>query len=346
MKNKKKVSVVIIARNEEENIERCLNSVLKSIENFESKEIIIVDSFSEDRTLEIIKDVIKEKGEASWIKILELKKFYRKEDYYFGNASASRNFGFKNSSGEYVQFLDGDMTLDEKWLTRAVSFLERKENIEKKIVAVSGLITQNKTKDYYLKKFGENLENFTRTKTPREIKTLFGAFIIKAEILREVGLFNPNIKMVEEGELSDRLTSLSYRIFLLPYPMACHFVEEEPQGLMKNLKKRFMFSFSEGQVFRASLFRKKFFYRTKMYISHIISTLFFLLILSLLLFLNFSSFFFFFLFLCIVLNIGVLVLKEKNYKSATFFFLSYLFSWIFFIIGFIFGIKGGEKNER
>ena len=53
MNNMKKVSVVIIARNEEENIGRCIKSVLK--QNYKDLEIIVVNDVSTDKTAEIAK---------------------------------------------------------------------------------------------------------------------------------------------------------------------------------------------------------------------------------------------------------------------------------------------------
>ena len=49
-----KVSIVIKALNEEESIERCIKSALKSIKGI-SGEIILVDSISTDKTIEISK---------------------------------------------------------------------------------------------------------------------------------------------------------------------------------------------------------------------------------------------------------------------------------------------------
>ena len=53
-----KVSVVIPARNEQENIENCLNDIVKQDFPKELFEIIVVDDNSTDSTVEIIEELI------------------------------------------------------------------------------------------------------------------------------------------------------------------------------------------------------------------------------------------------------------------------------------------------
>ena len=50
MNNSKLISVIVLTYNEEKHIARCINS-LKGI----CKEILVIDSFSKDRTVEIAK---------------------------------------------------------------------------------------------------------------------------------------------------------------------------------------------------------------------------------------------------------------------------------------------------
>jgi len=81
-----KISAGIITKNEEKNIERCLNSVKFC------DEIVVIDDFSTDKTVEVAK-----KFGASVIQ--------RKLD---GNFASQRNFCFEQCSGEWVIFLDAD----------------------------------------------------------------------------------------------------------------------------------------------------------------------------------------------------------------------------------------------
>lgn len=87
------VSIVILAKNEENNILDCLESVK------EAGEIIVVDDYSEDRTLEIARKF------GDKVKIFQHK--------LNGDFSAQRNFGLSKATCEWVLFVDADERVTE-----------------------------------------------------------------------------------------------------------------------------------------------------------------------------------------------------------------------------------------
>src|SRR3989339_241301 len=89
-----KLSAVVLIRNEEKNIERCLESLTFC------NEVIIVDDFSTDGTLEKIRNSKFEIRNKSKIKI-----FKRKLN---GDFAGQRNFGMSKASNEWVLFVDAD----------------------------------------------------------------------------------------------------------------------------------------------------------------------------------------------------------------------------------------------
>jgi glycosyltransferase involved in cell wall biosynthesis len=101
-----KLSVVIITFNEEKNIERCLNSVKEVAD-----EIVILDSFSKDKTKEIC-----EKYGA---------KFF---EHKFDGHIEQKNRAIAYASYAYVLSLDADEALNE---TLKESILKVKENFNK-----------------------------------------------------------------------------------------------------------------------------------------------------------------------------------------------------------------------
>lgn len=88
-----KVSVVIPSYNCAQYLSRAINSVLQ--QSYSNFEIIIVDDGSTDNTGEII---------ASYNTNEKIKYFYQSN----GGVSTARNAGIRNSSGEYIAFLDAD----------------------------------------------------------------------------------------------------------------------------------------------------------------------------------------------------------------------------------------------
>ena len=101
----KKWLLVIIGRNEAQNLKRCFNSIVR--EQF--KEVIYVDSSSTDDSIKIVEDNFK------FVEIIRLK-----SNYY--SASLARFVGLKYVTSEYVQFLDGDMTLIKIGLKKVIVF--------------------------------------------------------------------------------------------------------------------------------------------------------------------------------------------------------------------------------
>lgn len=87
------LSAVVLTKNEEENISRCLKSLLFC------DEVIIIDDYSDDKTLDQISH-IKNQNDKSKIKIYQRK--------LNGNFAEQRNFGLEMARGEWVLFVDAD----------------------------------------------------------------------------------------------------------------------------------------------------------------------------------------------------------------------------------------------
>ncbi len=100
--NKDMVSVVITTKNEEMHIENCLRSVRGQSYPQEKIEIIVVDNNSDDRTAEVSKS------------------FTDKVYNYGPERSAQRNFGISKSSGDYILYLDADMSLSKNVIAECV----------------------------------------------------------------------------------------------------------------------------------------------------------------------------------------------------------------------------------
>lgn len=117
MPNNYSISVVVLSRNSEKKIEKCLASIIGWAD-----EIIVVDGESTDNT----------------IKIAETFKARVYSHKFLGAFSAERNFGSDKSSGEWVLQLDSDEIVSEDFKkrcneilpnTHCVAFKFRRKNI-------------------------------------------------------------------------------------------------------------------------------------------------------------------------------------------------------------------------
>jgi chlorobactene glucosyltransferase len=102
------VSVIIPARNEEANIERCLLSVL--MQNYSNFEVVAVDDNSEDRTLEIMKYIKSKQEFSEKLKIISLP---AKPEDWMGKTWASQ-VGYMNSTGDILLFTDADSLFESR----------------------------------------------------------------------------------------------------------------------------------------------------------------------------------------------------------------------------------------
>lgn len=96
------ISVVIPTYNEEKTIYKLINSILD--QTIPPKEILIVDGFSNDGTIDIVRNIIKKNNT---VKLLNRKYKCR---------GSGRNTGIKNASSEFIAFIDAGCYVNKFWL--------------------------------------------------------------------------------------------------------------------------------------------------------------------------------------------------------------------------------------
>ncbi len=197
------LAVVLISKNQEWNIARLIESVLKETTGFHSKEIVLVDSASTDKTIEIARRYN--------INILRLKPDQRL------TAAAGRFVGYQHTSAELCLFLDGDMQLREGWLEEAVSFLYHHSDV----AAITGeLIETSNSANFVIPVVPEQPESGS---SAIEVLQVGGAAVYRRSVLRQVGTFNPYLYSDEEPELCIRIRRSGYRLIKLECPIAYHY---------------------------------------------------------------------------------------------------------------------------
>ena len=190
------ISLVVIGRNEAQNLQRCFNS----IDREQFKQVIYVDSSSVDESIKIVEDNYK------FVQIIRLK-----SNYY--SASLARFVGLKYVNSEYVQFLDGDMTLDKDWIKRSHSFLLK----NKKVAIVHGYKFEYKDKNdlskYKIKKDKANFQS----------DYLQGSYLARTLLLKKTGFLDIRMTGEEERDLYVRIRNLGFQVWYIDYMMASHY---------------------------------------------------------------------------------------------------------------------------
>ena len=96
-----KITAVVLTKNEEKNIERCLKSI-----GF-CDEIIVVDDYSTDKTVEIVHKI--NVGVGHDRPVIKIFKKQLKKDF-----AEQRNFGLNKVSNEWILFVDADEEVSEE----------------------------------------------------------------------------------------------------------------------------------------------------------------------------------------------------------------------------------------
>lgn len=119
---KKNISVIIPAYNEEKNIKFCLESL--SRQTYKDIEIVLIDDCSKDETALIAKKT------STFLrlnlKIIKLSKHKER--------GIARNTGAKKSTGNYLFFIDADMTLDKNVISECVRLVQNNSYIKAVVI--------------------------------------------------------------------------------------------------------------------------------------------------------------------------------------------------------------------
>lgn len=166
------VSIIIPAHNSEETISRAVKSCLT--QTYQKIEVIIINNGTTDQTKTKIK-----KFADPRIKYFEIKQ---------ANRSLARNLGIKESSGEFLQFLDADDYLESSALENSIAFL----NDHPDYFAVAGSIMR-------INEFLKIQRTIIPSGFPKQLLD-HNLFVINAVLFRNHGviLFDENLSYCED----------------------------------------------------------------------------------------------------------------------------------------------------
>jgi len=179
------ISVIIPSLNEEKYIE----STLKSLKNQDYKgerEIIVVDGGSKDKTVKIAKKYAD--------KVIELKQ---------RGVARGRNAGAKEAKGDVLVFVDADTVL----LFNALGEFSQEFSKKDVVGATCPIIpTSSQARDFILYwGFNQFVKASLKTRKPQVVGICFAC---RKKAFDKVGGFNEKIDIMEDFDLSERLSKL------------------------------------------------------------------------------------------------------------------------------------------
>jgi glycosyltransferase involved in cell wall biosynthesis len=216
------LAAVVVARNEEASVARCLRSVRAGLDAVGGGDLLLVDSASRDATAR--------RGIDAGARVIRIRRASRI------CPAAARRIGAERTRSRHLLFVDADCELEPGFLPAAVEAIERDPSLG----AVAG-----GRRDFYRTRRGivpAPREYYPRGEgDPGTPPSYGGCALYRRRALEEAGSFDPYLNAREEEELGYRIREQGYRIEVLPVPMVRHLtVHRESFGrLLRTLRHGF-----------------------------------------------------------------------------------------------------------
>jgi chlorobactene glucosyltransferase len=211
------VSVIVPARDEQDNIERCLISLME--QDYPKLEIIAVDDNSTDTTLIKMKKLQQKYQKQKNCPILNIIELKSKPYDWTGKTWASEN-GYLASHNDILLFVDADCYYEKNCLLSAITYM-----INEEIDVLTGY-PFFELKDFWSKismplwklmsiTFGKNACNVNNPRS--KVAYLMGCFfLIKRNVFENVGTFRSVRNAIQEDEaLGIRIKRSGYKLRLI-----------------------------------------------------------------------------------------------------------------------------------
>ena len=188
------ISLVIPIRNEEDSIEKLIESI--KLQTLQPDEVIFVDGGSTDRTVELVERFGKENPR---VKLLKIER---------ATPGRGRNIGIEAARNEWIALTDAGITLDEKWLEELV----RPVRDDDKFDVVYGNLSP------VIGNFFDKCVSIAHAppKKVDDIRTTFiASSMVKKEVWRAVGGF-PDLRAAEDLMFMESIVAAGFAVGIAP----------------------------------------------------------------------------------------------------------------------------------
>lgn len=193
------LAVIIPTLNEEHFIGYLLDSI--GNQNVQPKQIVVVDVYSKDKTINQIK---KRKKLLPQLKFFQIPK---------STISRQRNYGVSKTSSNHLLFLDADVELRRKDTLKEYFHQIQKKNAD--LIIATNKSTTNYWKDRLFFKCMDLLFKLSKPIWP--MATAINMYI-KREVYEKIGGFDENVAVGEDFELVNRLIKNKRKFAIISSP--------------------------------------------------------------------------------------------------------------------------------
>jgi len=203
------LTIIIPCYNEEEHIEKCLDSLLQCTFNRDQWEILVIDGMSNDRTREIVAQYA---IEHPYVRLVDNPERIK---------PVALNKGIRESRGDYIMRIDAHSTyapgyVDDLMDVASTHEVQNVGGIQVAIDESRGLWgTAIATAMSHPLAMGDAVHRMQFLKEPRVVDTVFcGCY--PRQVFNDIGLFNEKLLRTQDREFNERLRASGGRILLIP----------------------------------------------------------------------------------------------------------------------------------
>ena len=221
-----KLSVCIIAYNEENFLPRLLEDIKKQEYPHEFTEVVLIDGMSEDKTKTIMEAFKTEDNVFYNVQVL---------DNPARIQAAGWNVAIKNFTGDVLSRIDAHTHIPSDFSRKVMADIEQGENVVggKRPCLVESdskwskmlLSTENAL-------FGSSINSSRRSESKTYIKTMFHASY-RREVFDKVGLFNEKLIRTEDNEMHYRIRQAGFRLLYDPEIISYQYARSSLKRMIK-----------------------------------------------------------------------------------------------------------------
>jgi glycosyltransferase involved in cell wall biosynthesis len=234
------VSVIVVFRNEERYLVRCIESVISQFVDHSRWELILVDGKSFDRSVELVTGLLR-----------NTKISFRLLDNPERTLAAGWNIGLKAAKGKYAIRPDAHAVLKSGYIPKAVETIEKMKD-----VAVVGGVLETLSDSFSGKMIKEALSmrsgvgnSSFRTGESSGYKDTAVYGLYRMNIFEKVGYFNEKLVRHQDTEMHHRILKNGYKIYMRNDIVASYYCRDSFKAIgkqMYDIGYYFSFLISEG----------------------------------------------------------------------------------------------------
>ncbi|EMA63365.1 glycosyltransferase AglI [Halorubrum distributum JCM 13561] len=194
--------------NDPEGISRTIKSILNNTQYSDLDEIIVVDNNSSDNTGEIIKKFARNTDLVNHASEAEVQTSY-----------AARNTGIERATGDYIVFLDANVTVSESWLIHAV---DEMSSAGAQYMGCAVKVVDDSNEQTVFSKYNQHTTFMIEELIKKHGYAPTVCLFVTKELIDDIGQFDEHLISTGDMEFGNRVKECGYKLHYTDRVTICH----------------------------------------------------------------------------------------------------------------------------